>query len=972
MATSMRLLVKTSEVNATPQASDLISRELAFSFVSDGLFIKYPDGSVRQINAGGSGSTTWGSIIGNIADSASLTNALSQKQDLLVEGNGIVITGNSIAVDYNTIANKPTLGNSASMNVGSTAGTVAVGNHTHSKVSIGLGNVDNTSDANKPLSTAAITALANKQDILTPGANITIENGVISSTGGGGGSATVTWDGIIGKPSTFTPATHGHAKADVGLSNVDNTSDLSKPISNAVATALTGKVGTSSLGAASGVATLDSSGKLNTSQIPAIVAGAVNYQGTWNATTNNPAIPVASSANKGFYFKVSANGVTSIDGIASWNIGDWIISNGTNWERVQPSGAVTSVAGKFGNVALVKADVGLSEVDNTSDANKPVSDATQLALNSKVSISTVGAASGVASLGSNSKVVPSQLPDSANYSLNYQGTWNASTNIPLIPTAATANKGQYYAVGIAGSTPIDGVTSWDVGDWIVSNGLAWTKVQTQNRVTSVNGKVGTVVLQIADIPNLQSSLASAGAVTSVAGKTGTVVLQIEDVSGLQTALASAGAVTSVAGRTGDVSLAKTDVGLSNVDNTSDANKPVSTAVQTALNQKASTAVATTSVNGLLSSADKTKLDSVSSGATANSSDATLLNRGNHTGTQTISTVTGLQAAIDAKEAIANKGVANGYAPLDSNSKVPLANIPDSVTGALNYQGTWNATTNTPTIPAAISGNKGYYYKVSIAGTTDINGVSTWNVGDWIVSNGSAWERIQTQDTVTSVAGKIGVVTLVKSDVGLSNVDNTSDASKPISSATQAALDGKASTAAATTGSAGLMSSSDKSKLDGIATGATANSTDFYLLNRTNHSGSQSIQTITGLQASLDAKQPILTPGAGISIVSNTISVSGTISAVKQAGTAMLNNINSSTSSVQLLAANATRLGMVIVNDSNQPMYVAFAATASTTAYSLVLQPADTYETSSLVYTGAVSAIWTGTPSGAARITELTS
>ena len=44
-------------------------------------------------------------------------------------------------------------------------------------------------------------------------------------------------------------------------------------------------------------------------------------------------------------------------------------------------------------------------------------------------------------------------------------------------------------------------------------------------------------------------------------------------------------VTSVAGRTGDVTLAKADVGLANVDNTSDANKPVSTATQTALNGK---------------------------------------------------------------------------------------------------------------------------------------------------------------------------------------------------------------------------------------------------------------------------------------------------------------------------------------------------------------------------------------------------
>lgn len=42
--------------------------------------------------------------------------------------------------------------------------------------------------------------------------------------------------------------------------------------------------------------------------------------------------------------------------------------------------------------------------------------------------------------------------------------------------------------------------------------------------------------------------------------------------------------------------------------------------------------------------------------------------------------------------------------------------------------------------------------------------------------------------VTSVAGKTGAVTLVKGDVGLGNVDNTSDANKPISTATQAALD----------------------------------------------------------------------------------------------------------------------------------------------------------------------------------------
>lgn len=47
------------------------------------------------------------------------------------------------------------------------------------------------------------------------------------------------------------------------------------------------------------------------------------------------------------------------------------------------------------------------------------------------------------------------------------------------------------------------------------------------------------------------------------------------------------------------------------------------------------------------------------------------------------------------------------------------------------------------------------------------------------------------NSVTSVAGKTGVVTLVKNDVGLGNVDNTSDLNKPISTATQTALNGKA-------------------------------------------------------------------------------------------------------------------------------------------------------------------------------------
>ena len=68
------------------------------------------------------------------------------------------------------------------------------------------------------------------------------------------------------------------------------------------------------------------------------------------------------------------------------------------------------------------------------------------------------------------------------------------------------------------------------------------------------------------------------------------------------------------------------------------------------------------------------------------------------------------------------------------------------------------------------------------------------------------DLLDNTNLVTSVAGKAGVVTLVKGDVGLGNVDNTSDANKPISTATQTALDLKANLASPTfTGTVGGVS-----------------------------------------------------------------------------------------------------------------------------------------------------------------------
>lgn len=135
-----------------------------------------------------------------------------------------------------------------------------------------------------------------------------------------------------------------------------------------------------------------------------------------------------------------------------------------------------------------------------------------------------------------------------------------------------------------------------------------------------------------------------------------------DVGGLVAALAgkeasiTAGTVSQYwRGDKTFATLDKSAVGLGNVDNTSDANKPVSTAQLSALGLKldathagtggvAHVDVVAAGASGFMTGSDKTKLDGITAGATANSPDSTLLARGNHTGTQTASTITGTKDA----------------------------------------------------------------------------------------------------------------------------------------------------------------------------------------------------------------------------------------------------------------------------------------------------------------------------------------
>lgn len=93
----------------------------------------------------------------------------------------------------------------------------------------------------------------------------------------------------------------------------------------------------------------------------------------------------------------------------------------------------------------------------------------------------------------------------------------------------------------------------------------------------------------------------------------------------------------------------------------------------------------------------------------------------------------------------------------------LQNQINGLIGSSIYEGTWNASTNTPSIASGV-GTQGSYYIVSVAGSTNIDGITDWNVGDWIIFDGTAWQQVDNTDAVVSVNGETGAVSLTTSNI----------------------------------------------------------------------------------------------------------------------------------------------------------------------------------------------------------------
>ena len=169
-----------------------------------------------------------------------------------------------------------------------------------------------------------------------------------------------------------------------------------------------------------------------------------------------------------------------------------------------------------------------------------------------------------------------------------------------------------------------------------------------------------------------------------------------------------------------------------------------------------------------SHSNKSSLDLVSGTNTGDETNSTIKNKLGVASTTTSGYLTssdwnafnGKQAALGfTPENSSNKGSNNGYCGLDSGGKVPLSNLPATL---LKYIGTWNATTNSPTLTNPDITKVGYVYNVDTAGTQF--GIS-FKVGDWLIYNSSGVpEKSDNSDDVTSVNGQTGTVVLTTDNV----------------------------------------------------------------------------------------------------------------------------------------------------------------------------------------------------------------
>ena len=357
------------------------------------------------------------------------------------------------------------------------------------------------------------------------GLEVNPETGVLNATGGGTADS-VDWQNITSKPKTFTPSAHQHVASDItdlsskldlkadkteipSLDNYATTSVLQQHTSNtnnphSVTKDQIGlnnvtndqQVKRSEMGVADGVATLDSTGKIPTSQLPSYVDDVIESE-TYDSLPEkgeSGKIYVAKDTNLVYRWSGSAY----IEISASLALGETSsTAYAGNKGKATTDKINTHVSNTSNPHSVTKAQVGLSNVNNTSDLNKPISTATQEALDLKAD-----------------KTQLSDMETKTNAAATYQVKGNYLTSIPAEYITETKLSQKSYATQ----------------SWVSSQGFITehqdisqlaTKVEVQEGLntklttTAYNQDKATFALK-AEIPQNVSDLTNdAGYLTSI-------------------------------------------------------------------------------------------------------------------------------------------------------------------------------------------------------------------------------------------------------------------------------------------------------------------------------------------------------------------------------------------------------------------------------------------------------------------------
>jgi hypothetical protein len=236
------------------------------------------------------------------------------------------------------------------------------------KTALSLNNVDNTSDANKPVSSATQTALDAKQATLVSGTNIkTVNNTSLLGSGNISISSAVAWGGVTGTLSNQTDL----------QTALDGKVDENTAITGATKTKITYDAkGLVTAGADATTADIaDSTDKRYVTDAQLVVVGNTSGTNTGDNATNSQYSGLAASKQDTLVSGTNIKTINSTSLLGSGNV------------AVEPTITATTSADYYRGdktfATLNKAAVGLGNVDNTSDANKPVSTATQTALDAK-------------------------------------------------------------------------------------------------------------------------------------------------------------------------------------------------------------------------------------------------------------------------------------------------------------------------------------------------------------------------------------------------------------------------------------------------------------------------------------------------------------------------------------------------------------------------------------------------------------